>query len=132
MLLSAEVIKRSPFINFLDLAVEKQAEGYCQSSLKIKDIFLNGQKFVHGGIIYSMADITMALAVFSTLKEDENTATIEIKINYLKPADTKILICDAKIIQRGKTIAVLEAKVKYDDHLIAVAQGTFSIQKSKR
>ena len=127
-----EAARRSPFVNLLGLAIEKQEEGHCKSSLKIKDFFLNGKKFVHGGIIYSVADISMALAVYSTLNEDEDTATIEIKINYLKPADTKILFCDANMIQKGKNIAVLEAKIKYDDNLIAIAQGTFSIYKRRR
>ena len=127
-----EVRKRSPFINLLGLAIEKLENGYCKSNLEIKDSFLNGHKFVHGGVIYSIADISMGVAVYSTLKKDEETATIEIKINYLKPADTKILICDAKVIQKGKNIAVLEAEIKCDDNLIVIAQGTFSIYKSKR
>ena len=127
-----EVRKRSPFVNLLGLAIEKLGNGYCKSSLEIKNSFLNGHKFVHGGVIYSMADISMGVAVYSTLKKDEETATIEIKKNYLKPADMKILTCDAKVIQKGKNIAVLEAEIKCDDNLVAIAQGTFSIYKRKR
>jgi acyl-CoA thioesterase len=78
-----------------------------------------------------MADISMGVAVYSAIKKDEETATIEIKINYLKPAKTSIMICDAKVIQKGKNIAVLEAEIKAEDILIAKAQGTFSIFRSK-
>ena len=127
-----EVRKRSPFVNLLGLAIEKPGNGHCKSSLEIKNSFLNGHKFVHGGVIYSMADISMGVAVYSTLKKDEETATIENKINYLKPADMKILICDARVIQKGKNIAVLAAEIKCDDNLVAIAQGTFSIYKSKK
>jgi acyl-CoA thioesterase len=73
----------------------------------------------------------MGVTTYSTLKTGEEAATIEIKINYLKPAYTKLLICDAKIIQKGKSIAVLEAEIKYDDVLVAKALGTFSIFKAK-
>ena len=74
-----------------------------------------------------MADISMGVAVYSTLKKGEETATIEIKINYLKPANKKVLICDAKVIQKGRQIAVIEAEIKADENMIAKAMGTFSI-----
>ncbi|KAF0156507.1 MAG: paaI [Syntrophaceae bacterium] len=123
--------ERSPFIKLLGLDVLKLESGTCQLSLKIKDNFRNSHKTVHGGVIYSLADIGMGVAVYSTLKKDQEAATIEIKINYLKPAQVTTLVCDAKIIQKGKKIAVLEAEIKYDDILVAKALGTFSIFKTK-
>jgi acyl-CoA thioesterase len=128
---SEDLKGRSPFVKLLGLQVTKFENGYCQCSLEIKDMFLNVHKAVHGGVIYSMGDIGMGVAVYSTLKKDEKAATIEIKINYLKPAYTKILICDAKVVQKGKSIAVLEAEIKSDDTLVAKALGTFSIFKAK-
>lgn len=126
-----EVRKISPFINLLGLAIDDLEHGICLSRLDVSDSFLNKHKTVHGGVIYSMADISMGVAVYSTLKKDEETSTIEIKINYLKPANTKILVCEAKVIQKGKNIAVLEAEVESNDNLIAKAMGTFSIFKAK-
>ncbi|PKN85740.1 MAG: hypothetical protein CVU51_08315 [Deltaproteobacteria bacterium HGW-Deltaproteobacteria-1] len=126
-----EIRKQSAFVKLLGLSIEKLENGVCQSKLKIREDFLNKRKIVHGGIIYSMADISMGVAVYSTLKKDEETATIEIKINYLKPANKKVLICDAKIIQRGKQIAVIEAEIKSDNIMIAKAIGTFSIIKPR-
>jgi acyl-CoA thioesterase len=122
---------RSPFVKFIGLQIIKFDNGHCQCTLEIKDNLLNTHKAVHGGVIYSMGDVGMGVALYSTLKKDEKAATIEIKINYLKPAYTKLLICDAKVIQKGKNIAVLEAEIKYDDVLVAKALGTFSIFKTK-
>jgi len=123
--------KRSPFIRLLGVEVLKLENGICQISLEIKDNFRNVHKNVHGGVIYSMADISMGVAVYSTLKKDQEAATIEIKINYLKPAMATTLLCDAKIIQKGKNIAVLEAEIKSGENLVAKAMGTFSIFKTK-
>ena len=128
---SEDLKGRSPFVKLLGLKIIKLDNGYCQCSLEIKDTFLNVHKAVHGGVIYSLGDIGMGAALYSTLKKDEKAATIEIKINYLKPAYTKILICEAKVVQKGKSIAVLEAEIKYDDILVAKALGTFSIFKAK-
>jgi acyl-CoA thioesterase len=125
------VRERSPFVKFLGLQITKFDNGYCQCSLEIKNNLLNSHKAVHGGAIYTMVDVAMGSALYSTFKKDELAATIEIKINYLKPAYTKLLICDAKVVQKGKNIAVLEAEIKYDDVLVAKALGTFSIFKTK-
>lgn len=125
------VRERSPFVKFLGLQIIKFDNGYCQCSLEIKNNLLNSHKAVHGGVIYTMVDVAMGSALYSTFKKDELAATIEIKINYLKPAYTKLLICDAKVVQKGKNIAVLEAEIKYDDVLVAKALGTFSIFKAK-
>ncbi|MDD4356365.1 MAG: PaaI family thioesterase [Smithellaceae bacterium] len=124
-----EIRKQSAFVKLLGLSIEKLKNGFCQSKLQIREEFLNKRKIVHGGVIYSMVDISMGVAVYSTLKKGEETATIEIKINYLKPANKKVLDCEAKVIQRGKQIAVIEADIKSDDIMIAKAIGTFSIIK---
>lgn len=126
-----EIWKHSAFIKLLGLTIEKLENGHCRSQLEIKDSFLNKHKVAHGGVIYSMADISMGVTVYSVIKKDEEAATIEIKINYLKPANAKILHCETKIIKRGKNIAVLESEIKDDNDLVAKALGTFSIFKSR-
>ncbi len=81
-----------------------------------------------------MADISMGVAVYSTLKKDEETATVEIKINYLKPANKKKCL-NAKQnghTKTGKQIAVIEADVKIRrKNIIAKAIGTFLVMKPR-
>lgn len=123
-----EIWKRSPFIKLLGLEIEKLENGTCLSRLQIKDTLFNKHSVVHGGVIYSMADISMGVAVYSTLKNNEETSTIEIKINYMKPAITSFLTCEAKILKKGRNIAVLEAEIRSGENaLIAKALGTFML-----
>jgi acyl-CoA thioesterase len=123
-----EIWKISPFVKLLGLEIEKLEQGVCFSRLRIKDTLLNKHSVVHGGVIYSMADISMGVAVYSTLKNKEETSTVEIKINYLKPAKTSVLTCEARIVKKGKNIGVLEAEVRSgESDLIAKALGTFML-----
>ena len=124
--------ERSPFSKSLGVKIEQFNNGYCLCTLEIKDHLLNTHKAAHGGVIYSLADIGMGAALYSTLDEDERCSTIEIKINYLSPAYTNSILCEAKVIQKGRSIAVLEAEVKSDGKMIAKAMGTFSIFKNKK
>ena len=123
--------ERSPFSKSLGVKIEQFNNGYCLCTLEIKDHLLNTHKAVHGGVIYSLADIGMGAALYSTL-DDERCSTIEIKINYLNPAHTGNLLCEAKVIQKGRSIAVLEAEIKSDEKVIAKAMGTFTIFKNKK
>lgn len=126
--LTEEIWKKSPFIRLLGLEIEKFEHGTCSSRLRIKDTLLNKHGVVHGGVIYSLADISMGVAVYSTLKKGEETSTVEIKINYLKPAKTSLLTCEAKILKKGKNIAVMEAEIRSGEKtLIAKALGTFML-----
>ncbi|MFO7570069.1 MAG: PaaI family thioesterase [Smithellaceae bacterium] len=126
-----ELWKRSAFVKLLGLRIVKLEKGICESCLDVPESHTNKHKAVHGGVIYSMADISMGVAVYSTLKPGMESSTIEIKINYLKPAYAKRLQCFAKVLQKGKNIAVVEAEVQADEILIAKAIGTFSIFSSK-
>ena len=122
-----EIWNKSPFIKLLGLEFEKLEPGHCQSRLKVSETLLNKHSVVHGGVIYSMADISMGVAVYSTLKNSE-TFTLEIKINYLKTAKSKLLTCDARILKKGKNVAVLEAEIRSGENdLIAKALGTFML-----
>lgn len=122
----------SPFAKLLGIRLEKFADGYSQCSLEIRDELRNIHRAAHGGVSYSLADVGMGVALYSVLEGDEQCTTIEIKINYLKPAADGHLICESRVIQKGKNIAVLEADVKNQDKLIAKAIGTFSIFNAKR
>jgi acyl-CoA thioesterase len=116
----------SPFANFIGLKLENYHEGFSQCSLEINDNLLNVHRSAHGGAIYTLADVGMGIALFTMLADNEKCITIEIKINYLKLAVGK-LICDSTVIQKGKTIGVIESEIKNNDKLIAKAIGTFSI-----
>jgi acyl-CoA thioesterase len=122
---------RSPFAELLGVQIEQGERGASQCLLEIKAFMLNIHKSVHGGVIYSLADIGMGVALFSLLEAGEQCATIEIKVNYLKPAYVDNLSCQARVIQKGRNIAVLEADVKDNTILIAKALGTFSIFMKK-
>jgi acyl-CoA thioesterase len=130
--LKDSLIRISPFSKLLGIEVDEVESGFSLCSLELKENLLNLHNAVHGGVIYSLADIGMGVALFSLLEKDEKCLTIEIKINYLNPVYTGTLICAAKVIQKGKKIAVIESEIKNNDKLTAKAIGTFSIFKPKK
>ena len=47
---------------------------------------------LHGGVLCDVADAAMGIAYASTLAEGETFATLELKINFLKPVWTAKLL----------------------------------------
>jgi acyl-CoA thioesterase len=121
-----------PFVEHVGMRIEEQRAGHCKCTLTVADYHLNSTGVVHGGVLFTLADTAMGAALYPTLDPTEICATIEIKINYFKPVTSGKIICISEIVNRGKTIANLEACVYAGDILVAKANGSFSIFKRKK
>ncbi len=66
---------------------------------------------VHGGVFCDIADAAMGMALASTLDPDQSFTTLELKINYLRPAWEANLAAKARVTSRGKTVALVECDV---------------------
>ena len=82
---------------------------------------------MHGGVIFSLVDITMGLACSGAHGFDRQSVTIECKINYLRSVSDGDVLCIAKVIHPGRRTFVVEADVMQGDKLVAKAQGTFAV-----
>lgn len=116
-----------PFAELIDLRIEEQRAGFSRLDLTVNADHLNPHRVVHGAVVYALADTGMGAALYPTLAEGEICATIEIKINYFKPVAEGTLSCRTELVNRGKTIANLEAKVYLGDQLVAQANGNYAI-----
>ena len=119
-----------PFGKLIGLNFTIVENGTSQCKLEINKTLFNPHKVLHGGVIYSMADTGMGGALYSLLKEEEQCATIEIKINYFQPVFSGSLTANTKVINKGKKIASLESEIFNNNSLIAKAMGTYSIFKA--
>jgi acyl-CoA thioesterase len=120
-----------PFGDLIGFEFTKLDKGFSQCILEINESHFNPHKVVHGGVMYSMADTGMGAAIYSLLEKEELCATIEVKISYFKPAKEGNLICNTKVIHKGRTTGVLESELINNENLVAKAYGTYSIFKLK-
>ena len=121
----------NPFGDLIGLEFVKCEGGQSQCVLKVEQRLLNPHGVVHGGVMYAMADTGMGGAMYSVMEKDELCATIEIKIVYFKAVKEGSLVCDTRIINRGKRIAALESEITSDGRLVAKANGTYSVFRAK-
>ena len=120
-----------PFAELVGLNFSKSKKGYSECVIIINEKLLNPHKVVHGGVLYSMVDTGMGMALYSYLNKDELCATVEIKIVYFMAVASGLLTCKTNVIHRGKRFAALESEIENEGHLVAKAMGTYSIFKAK-
>jgi uncharacterized protein (TIGR00369 family) len=68
----------------------------------------------------------MGLAYASTLEERETFATVELKINFLRPVYETALIASGVVVHRGRNLGLVECSVTdRTGRLVAKATSTF-------
>ena len=112
------------FSDLLGLRITDYKEGYARVEMKIEAQHKNYMGSVHGGCIYTLADVVTGTAMATY---GYRGTTISGSINYLKAAvNSECLIGEARVQRHGKTIAVFEASVKNEkDELIATGIFTY-------
>lgn len=115
----------NPFADLIGLRFSAAAGGQSECRLDITPSLLNPNGVVHGAVVYALADTGMGGALVSALAAGQACATVEIKMSYLRAATAGTLTCTARVLQKGRRIAFLEARVFNDGRLMATASGTF-------
>jgi acyl-CoA thioesterase len=123
--------KKARFVNHIGMRIEEAAQGRARCTLVLQDFHHNTNGVVHGGVLFTLADTAMGAALFSLLEPDELCATIEIKIGYFKPVLEGDLLCAAEVVNKGKSIASIEASIYQGDTLVSKSSGTFTIFRKK-
>ena len=127
------IFENSPFTKLAGIEFTGRGEGYSQAILKITEPVLrivNGS--VHGGAIATLLDVGMGAALLTCLKDDQHAATVQMQTHYLSPAMSGVLICNSKVIRKGRRIAALESEVINEGTVIAKATGTYYISKATK
>ncbi len=108
------------------------AEGYAELAFEIKDIHKQHLGVVHGGAIATLADHAGWYAAVSEIKPGQTCVTIELKINYLKPAYEEFLTAKAKVLNRSRKTVFVTIELFDNEKIIAFSTATYSIINEKK
>ena len=83
---------------------------------------------VHGGVLAALADTAGGLATYLSLPRVKRVATIEMKINYLESVEGGTVEAEARLIRRGRHVAVVDCDVRDQNRrLVGKALMTFFV-----
>ena len=131
----ARAANSSGIFQLLGMHIETAHNGVGRVRINVDERLMHPQQIVHGGVIFTIADTAMSMAVLSLYPQGTRTGTIEAKINYLLPVRTGEMLAVATIVHQGRSTAVVEATVfniqNGEQQAIARILGTFSVARPK-
>lgn len=101
-----------PLTENMGISCEQAESDVCIATLTATPQHCNKHGFVHGAVLFAMADVGMGSAVATTLNHEKLVVSLSVNCNYVKPAIPGDLTAHCSIIRLGKTIAVVQAEIR--------------------
>jgi uncharacterized protein (TIGR00369 family) len=114
-----------------ELAAVGPEAGTIEVSFTATDQFLNLAGDVQGGLVAAMLDATLGPALASTLGEGEWAPTIDLQVQFLRPAKPGRLQGLGRVLRRGRDIAFLGGELRSAaGDVVATATASAIIRRS--
>ncbi len=123
-------LTRSPYQRFLGLRFERCEDGVVEIRLPFREEFLreDDSDWLHGGVISAFVDIAGDYAIVT--KTGRGVPTIDLRVDYLRPARRGDLVAIARVLRVGRTIAVADVEVRdAGGQRVAVGRGAYASPK---
>lgn len=78
---------------------------------------------IHGGVISALIDATGGGAAWADLNPGDRLATVDIVVDYLRPAGPADLQADARVVRIGNRVALVEVDVHHPGKQEILARG---------
>ncbi len=114
--------KEDRLFSLFNMKLEEASDDHSRISMPVTDTMLNGVGIVHGGVLFTLADIAFSAA--ANYGGKRGTVTLSSHMSYLAPGRKGPLTGQAKRIRSGKHIAVYDVEIHDADNVL-LAKGTF-------
>jgi uncharacterized protein (TIGR00369 family) len=119
-----------PIAAIMNFSLVEVSEGRAVFNGLPGEAHLNPLGGVHGGWAATILDSALGCCVQTMLARGEGYTTAEFKVNLTRPITprTGLVVCEGRVIHRGRTLAVSEATLKdKDGKLLAFGTETCAI-----
>jgi len=124
-------VESAPYYQLLQITLEQIDVGFARFRMPFRKELTQAYGVVHGGALATLADTAVAFAMMTMIQPGEKVTTVEFKINFLAPVAGDDMIGEARILNKGKRLALADMEVKTGDgKLIARGLATYIILNS--
>ena len=107
----------------------ESGSGTSEVSFEAPETFTNGTGNVQGGFLAAMLDSAMGAALSTVLLKGETPPTLEMKINFIKPAKIGRIAGSGRVLHRGRSVVFVEGELRSESGtLLATGTSTNLIQ----
>ena len=120
-------VDRSPFQRLIGLELVRAEDGTVELRLPWRDELgrVDGSDWFHGGVISALIDIAGDYAIASRL--GRTVPTIDLRVDFLRPARRGDLRAYARAVKIGKTVGVADVELRdANDAVVAIGRCAYS------
>lgn len=117
----------SPYQRFLGLQLVRREDGMVEICMPFRNEFLreDGSDWLHGGILSALIDVAGDYAVQS--KTGGDVPTVDLRIDYLRPAKRGSLTAIGRTVKVGRRVSVADVEVRDEQgQLVAAGRGVYA------
>jgi uncharacterized protein (TIGR00369 family) len=115
------------FAGRLGVTDDSAEDGHARLALDAGEEHLNPAGTVHGGVLATLVDTAMGLAVRSTTGEHDVPATSQLTVAYLTSGRPGRLEVTASVRKQGEHLLLCEADVEQEGKALVHAVATFAL-----
>jgi uncharacterized protein (TIGR00369 family) len=121
-------VNRFPFVRLMGMKLLSCSGGKSVIRCRVRQVLKNSGGTLHGGVVGTLVDMSVATALRSALPLTSRMTTVEYKVNLLKPVSGGAITAHGSVIRLGKTIAVGSTEIRNEaGEPVAFGSATFYI-----
>jgi uncharacterized protein (TIGR00369 family) len=120
------IVNTSPFPDHMSMRLSAIELDKAVIELRTGPCHLQPYGIVHGGVLATLVDTATFWAVYMRIPEESGLVNIDLKLNYLRPVESGLLIAEGRAIRSGNSISYAETNVLNEKREL-VAHGTSTL-----
>ncbi|MBX3186471.1 MAG: hotdog fold thioesterase [Labilithrix sp.] len=126
-----------PFNRYLGVKCAEAKKGFARLEVPFRDELVGDplRPALHGGVLSALADAAGGAAVWTDIEDERaRVSTIDLRIDYLRPARLVTLIAEATVVRLGNRVGVADVRMFNADaesETIATGKGVYNITIKK-
>ena len=115
-----------PFAKLLGIEIDSVEPGHAVLSMTLRPEHMRNDAIAHGGVIATLIDSSMAIAIMAMLAEKEHTVTVDLTIHYLRPVAEGLARASSRVVRAGRRVITVSAELfDAEGKLAATAISTY-------
>ena len=127
-----EQLQGTAFYRWAGIELVEASPGHAEVALEAGPEHVNLQGLIHGGMLATLADTAMGLAVRTVLESGRRHVTVQLSMEFLAPGKQGRIVARGRTVKVGRQLGFAEADVVDGrGQVLARARSTLSVTPAK-
>ncbi len=129
--------ERIPFNKLLGMRVVTMEKGHVAIEVPFRPELVGdaARPALHGGVLSALADTAGGAALWSGVEDPRGrVSTIDLRIDYLRPARLETIVADARVVRLGNRVGVVDVRLYHpgaEHETVATGKGVYNVVVKK-